>query len=65
MVARRIGAPRAAKKRSAVVLKLMRLCSDLRLAIQDATSSSSLVAEVAVRLAIAMGAAAWAGLKGV
>src|SRR5262245_37137331 len=55
-VARRIGAPSAAKKRSAVVLKLMRLCSDLRLAIQDATSCSSLVADVAVRLAMAIGA---------
>jgi hypothetical protein len=39
-VARRIGAPRAVKKRSAVVLKLMRLCSDLRLATQDAGSTS-------------------------
>ena len=55
-VARRKGRASAARKRRAVVSKFVRECSDRRLAIQDATSCSSLVADVAVRLAIAIGA---------
>ena len=45
-----------ARKRSAVASKFVRLCADLRLATHEATSCSSLVADVAVRLAIAIGA---------
>jgi hypothetical protein len=52
--ARHRGARSAARKRSVVALMFTRLCSDRRFATHEATSCSSLVADVAVRLTIAI-----------